>query len=304
MLRDADGSPECITYLIANHNHGRYIGECLASLHRQTSPAWYALIADDASTDHSLTVLAPLIGGRIRLVRNPINLGYTATLRRLVELATTDLVAVLDADDALFPHATERLLRAYDENPGAEFVYSRFAAYDHSLRVCEGVHGAAVPPGKTSLQAGFVGAIRSFRKRAYQRTAGLDPSMRFAEDRDLVLKLEEVARPIFVADVLYKYRAVPGSQSRDPSMREEGARNARRARQAALRRREIRGFSRAFYEAVFLAEYVSYSTRFRRPVQTAAGASLRMLLALDRVLGMRTHGRGGPFTRDSHDDYS
>jgi GT2 family glycosyltransferase len=258
---NGSGAVERITYLIANHNLGSYIGDCLQSLRGQTDPNWLAVIVDDASTDDSVEVVGPFVDERIRLLLNERNVGYIATLKRLIAEASTDIVAILDADDALSPDATERLLAAYATDPATAFVYSRFATYDAGLANQREAHGSAIPDGSTALREGVVGAIRSFRRSAYSRTAGLDDTMLYAEDRDLVYKLEEVTRPSFIDAILYHYRDVSGSQSRDPDKREIGASNTWRARRAALRRRGISGTQRLSYEVFFWADYVAYSRR-------------------------------------------
>jgi glycosyltransferase involved in cell wall biosynthesis len=281
---DERAPAERITYLIANHNLGAYIGDCLASLRAQTNPRWLALIGDDASTDDSLEVIATFTDARVRLLVNERNVGYVATLKRLLTEASTDIVAILDADDAISPEATERLLNAYAVDARAEFVYSRFATYDSTLEIRRRVDGAALPDGGTALVDPGVGAIRSFRRRAYSRTAGLDDSMLYAEDRDLVYKLEEVTHPVFIDAVLYHYRDRSTSQSRDPEMREIGAMNVWRARRAALRRRGVSGVEWLLYELYFRADYLAYSRKtpravaaFARVLAAAAGAACRRL---------------------------
>src|SRR5688572_9085213 len=107
------GAGERITYLIANHNRAAYVRDCLASLLEQTSGDWLGLIVDDASTDNSIDVIRSMQDSRIKLLENRHNLGYIGTLQRLVDEATTDIVGILDVDDALVPEATELLLTAY-----------------------------------------------------------------------------------------------------------------------------------------------------------------------------------------------
>jgi glycosyltransferase involved in cell wall biosynthesis len=260
-MGNASGVTERITYLIANHNLGAFIGDCLRSLRRQTDPNWLAVVVDDASTDASVEMVAPFVDERVRLLVNERNVGYIATLKRLIAEASTDIVAILDADDAVSPDATERLLAAYAADPGAAFVYSRFARYDAALATQRGVHGSRIPEGSTALRDGGVGAIRSFRRSVYALTAGLDDTMLYAEDRDLIYKLEEVTRPSFIDAVLYYYREAPNSQSRDPGKRKLGAINTWRARRAALQRRSISGVRRLVHEIFFWADYVAYSRR-------------------------------------------
>ncbi len=277
-MPNARGAAERITYLIANHNRGPFVAACLESIRRQTSPNWLAIIADDASTDDSLSAIAPFVDERIRLVVNPRNVGYIATLKRLIAEASTDIVAILDADDAISDDATERLLAAYGTDESVEFVYSRYAVYDETLVRQGAVHGSAIPDGGTAILEGVVGAIRSFRRGAYARTAGLDATMLYAEDRDLVYKLEEITRPVFVDAVLYYYRDLPDSQSHDARKRAIGARNTWRARRAALQRRKIGGVARSGLELFAWADYVAYT----RPRPAAVNFIARMLAALGR----------------------
>ncbi|MEW5917941.1 MAG: glycosyltransferase family 2 protein [Gemmatimonadota bacterium] len=247
-----------MTYLVANYNNGRYFGDVLASLEVQTDSRWRCLICDDASTDGSLAFVETRMRSssaqeRIRLLRNERNLGYAGTLKKLLAHAETDIVAILDADDALMPRATEMILQAYAQDPGAAFVYSKHADLDAALGSVQCVRGERVPEGSTSLTRGFVGHLWSFRRSLYDRTAGWDETMLYCEDRDLIYKLEELARPVFVDAVLYKRRVLPTSQSNDPAKRYKGKVNHIRARKNALCRRGIGGMR---YCLTLLSYYV------------------------------------------------
>jgi glycosyltransferase involved in cell wall biosynthesis len=276
---------ERITYLIANYNHRPLIGDCIESLRAQTDSRWLGIVADDASTDGSVERVSTMLDDRISLLVNAENRGYIATLERLIEEATTDIVAILDADDALEPEATGELLNAYARNPDAVLVFSRFAEYDESLAARLGVYGGAIPANGTAIIDGPLGHIRSFRRSAYTRTQGLDRGMHYAEDRDLVYKLEELAPPVFVDRVLYKYRAVPDSHARDPEKREVGARNTRIARRAALTRRGINGAQRLAAECAIACDYVESSDRFPSPVRATASRVGSAAAAVWRKLG-------------------
>lgn len=260
-----------ITYLVSNYNKGPYLADCLASLHAQSSPHWRCLICDDGSTDASLTILQPWLGDKIRLIQNERNQGVIYTLQRLIAEASTELVGVLDADDALYPEATACLLAAYEQNPAVGFVYSNWTAYSADLRTpLRPGPIAALPPNWTLLTAGFVPAIRTFRVSAYQRTAGLDPTAYYAEDMDLTYKLEEVTPRMFIDRELYQYRQLAASQSHAPHKTDVMLRSTARVYRNALKRRQIGGRQRLAYELFIMNTYYlrqTHSPQLRRLAQ-------------------------------------
>lgn len=252
-----------ITYLIANYNNGRYIDDCIDSLHAQTSDAWCCIIADDKSTDDSLAKIWPWLGPNVALIENTENLGYIRTLMKLIDAAETDIVGILDPDDALYPLATERVLDAYQTDREVGFVYTGYHLYDEGLaKNYQLGYSSAIQKGCTSLLDGYVGHLKTFRCSAYTQTAGLDPSILYAEDRDLVYKLEEVTAPIFIDEPLYKHRQVPYSQSNAPEKKLLGIQNHRQAFLNALQRRQIKGIKKFIYLIYF---HERYSGRRRTP---------------------------------------
>ena len=252
---------ETITYLVANYNNARYLEDCIASLKDQTCDRWRCIICDDKSTDDSAAVIKRHLCSRIRLLENSRNVGYIRTLKRMIAAAPGDIVGIVDSDDALEKDATACVLQAYNDNENAGFVFTRFANMDKDMRRRLYVSGSpGLENGKysTLLATGAIGHLKTFRKSLYYRTQGLDESMLYAEDRDLVCRLEEATRPIFIDKVLYKYRELPDSQSHDPAKVKIGAHNHFRARRNALRRRKARGLCYAFHIVYSLINCHSY----------------------------------------------
>ncbi len=255
---------EKITLLVANFNCAKYVGECLSSIQNQTSSDWLCLVCDDASTDDSVRVIEPFLGEKIRLIRNKPNQGYTRTLKRMIEEATTDIVGIVDADDALEPNAVEQLMAAYRDSDYG-FVYTDYQAFDEAMDqpVDDGGCGL-VPEGKTALVYGFVSHLKSFRKSIYDQTDGYDECI-FAEDRDLVYKMEEVTRLHFIDQKLYKHRVIPHSASRDQRKLAKGFFSHVVARRNALKRRGVRGVDR-FVHGCLNASLWLCQMRWLRPV--------------------------------------
>jgi glycosyltransferase involved in cell wall biosynthesis len=282
---------EKITYLVANYNCSKYIKECIESLKNQTSDRWLCIICDDASNDNSVDVIKTYLNKKIRLIRNSINLGYVETLERLIHEAETDIVGFLDSDDALSSEATEVMIDIYDKIRNAEFVHSRLQLFDETLTIPKDVLGQEIEPGKTSMKSGFITKLFTFRKSAYYRTEGLDKEVLYAEDRDLVLKLEEVTFPIYINKILYKYRVIPDSQSHDVEKREIGLVNHIKARKEALRRRKIKGLDKIMHKLIMNLDYVEWSNRYNNFTIGLAINCRRILWAVDIWFKIRSNGK-------------
>ena len=225
---------------MANYNCGRYIKDCISSLRAQTNDNWRCLICDDGSKDDSIAVIERFLeDDRIKLIRSPQNLGCIAARKKLVDAAETSIVGILDADDALYPDATEEVLKIHASKRC--LTYSKYYVFDEKLENPIYEMGRRVPEGSTALIYGFVSHLVTFRRDDYYKTNGYDKSILHAEDRDIVYKLEEVTELYFIDKVLYKYRLTPNSQSRGKERCKIAELNHGRARRNALRRRNIRG---------------------------------------------------------------
>jgi hypothetical protein len=73
-----------------------------------------------------------------------------------------------------------------------------------------------IPRGSSNLKDSHTCAFRTFKREFFNRTKGFDEKILFAEDWDIVFKMEEVAPVLFVDRILYKHRICPNSQSNDP----------------------------------------------------------------------------------------
>jgi len=107
-----------VTVIVPLYNKGSYIGRCLRSIHRQTHPASSIIVVDDGSTDGSARAAKPLLRPMDRLVHQE-HAGASAARNAGVDLARSELVAFLDADDEWLPAHLDVLLKLHHRFPGA-----------------------------------------------------------------------------------------------------------------------------------------------------------------------------------------
>lgn len=116
-----------VTVLMPVFNGEAFLGKTIDSILRQTYRDFELLAIDDASTDRTPDVLRSYDDERLRIVRNPHNLGLTRALNVGLREARGELVARQDADDISYPRRLARQTAFLDANPeivalGTQFV--------------------------------------------------------------------------------------------------------------------------------------------------------------------------------------
>ena len=202
--------------LIANHNHSNYLMDAIGSVKAQTYLHWEIILVDDGSTDNAEALYSELEqDARIHVFRNGENKGCGFTKRKCIELAQGEICGFLDADDCLTENALAIMVEAHKKNPSCSLVYSQFYYADPQMKVISvSNHQCDIPKDKSFLTCNVICAISHFvtmKKEMYDKTEGIDPTLRIAEDIDLYLKLEEVGNTLFLPIPLYYYRIDTGS---------------------------------------------------------------------------------------------
>jgi len=197
--------------IVANYENARYLPELVRSVQAQTHENWELVIVDDHSREDPMPFLEPfLTDSRIRYVRHPENRGAAAAFRTAAELSQGELIGMLGADDALVPHALERMAGAHAEHPGASLANSACYRCDEALRIVEIYrHYRPLQPGEALIRNLCIGSFATFKREAYRLTEGFDPYFRKALDHDIYLKLDEVGSLVYVEEPLYLYRTNP-----------------------------------------------------------------------------------------------
>ena len=115
-----------VTAVIPAYNYARYLRESVASVLSQRDVDVRVIVIDDCSADETPQIGAELeVDSRITFLRNERNLGHIPSVNRGMELADTEFVVKLDADDLLAPGSLARATALLDEHRHVSFVYGR-----------------------------------------------------------------------------------------------------------------------------------------------------------------------------------
>ncbi|RZL68536.1 MAG: glycosyltransferase family 2 protein [Variovorax sp.] len=121
-----------LSYIVLSYNYERYIAQTLQSILSQTVQDFEIVVVDDASKDRSVEVVSSFDDPRIRLFRNPTNIGGAASYNRAVEAARGEWLVNLDADDWIAPNKAELQLAAVASDPCLDVVGSYVSVFDQN----------------------------------------------------------------------------------------------------------------------------------------------------------------------------
>jgi glycosyltransferase involved in cell wall biosynthesis len=107
-----------ISVVIPLYNKKPHIDRALNSVLAQTNPPQEIVVIDDGSTDGGGEIVKTFTDPRIRLIRQE-NCGCGVARNRGVQLATGELIAFLDADDAWKPGYLTSILNLRNKFPQA-----------------------------------------------------------------------------------------------------------------------------------------------------------------------------------------
>ena len=100
------------------YNHEEYVVEALNSVINQAYPNIELLIADDFSSDNSVSVIKSWLESHpdITFITNKTNLGNTKTFNTLAKIATGEYIIDLAADDILLPNCVEKQVTTFQNS--------------------------------------------------------------------------------------------------------------------------------------------------------------------------------------------
>jgi glycosyltransferase involved in cell wall biosynthesis len=120
-----------VSVLVANYNYGHFLPELVGSMLEQSYSNWELIICDDGSTDNSREILKRLseTDNRIKPLYKG-NGGQGSAWNYAFEVASGEIISLLDADDWFRPDKLATVISVFHDNPNAGFVYHRLQPVD------------------------------------------------------------------------------------------------------------------------------------------------------------------------------
>lgn len=139
------GSPR-VTVFIPAFNRENYICTAINSILAQTFTDFEVLVVDDGSTDRTAELVQQYTDPRVRLARNPGNLGIPASRNHGLEKARGEYIALLDSDDFAYSWRLARQVAWLDQHPRIAQVGAWCSLMDGDGRLLKRVRRQPLSP--------------------------------------------------------------------------------------------------------------------------------------------------------------
>lgn len=220
-----------------------WLDEAIASLQAQWWPHWQLCLADDGSSQAG--VRERLRGWaarepRITLVERKANGGIAAATNDALAVARGRWVAFMDQDDRLAPPALAEVALAAHADADAEVIFSDEDKLDAKGRR----NNPHFKPGFSVERLrgqNFMNHLTALRRERLVALGGLREGYEGAQDHELLLRSTEALAPErvhHIPQVLYHWRAAPGSTAASPAHKAQALQASLRAVNESLARCE------------------------------------------------------------------
>lgn len=218
-----------VSVIVPNYNHARFLPQRLQSITQQDFKDYELILLDDASTDHSRSILQEWKDKHpeVQLVLNKENSGSPfVQWNKGAALAGGEYLWIAESDDYCEPQLLSRLVQMLEQNPQCHIAYAQSYLVDEEgrplnnyLENLEFIYQSKVwrndfvKPGAAACREWLLfhnpipnasGAL--LRKTAYEAVSGADPAMYLNGDWYLYSRLLARGDLAFCAETLNYFR--------------------------------------------------------------------------------------------------
>jgi len=267
------------------------LAEAIESVITQIYPYWELCIADDASTDPSVSDLLHEYAQkdpRIKVIYRKENGHISAASNSALSLVTGEFIALLDHDDLLHPLALFYTAKAILQFPNSNIIYS-----DEDKITPK---GRRIDPYfkpdfnyELFLSQNMISHLGVYRTEIIRQVGGFRVGLEGSQDYDLALRVLDHSQPEQIHHIprpLYHWRIIKASAARDLNVKPYAVTAAQRAISEHLERRKIDA------QVTFLPDIAAYGITYALPtpppsisiVITVENVSNQIIKNIDSIL--------------------
>jgi len=200
-----------VSVILPLYNRAASIGRAVRSVLDQRFTDFELIVVDDGSTDGSAENVAGIDDPRLRLVRQPRNLGGNAARNRGIRESRGAILAFLDSDDYFLPDKLGFTVAYFERRPEVDVLLDSYVkSYPQSgKRPDVGMRNPVLDDNDEIRDALFNRSLKkatpgiAVRRDAAFRAGLFDEELRRRQDFDFILRLLKVARCASTDELLW-----------------------------------------------------------------------------------------------------
>lgn len=195
----------------------KYFEELVDSLIRQTYSNWELCLADGSPEKNSKIEKITKKDERIKYKFLGVNKNISGNTNEALKLVTGDFIGLLDHDDMLLDFTLYEVVKAINENPDVDFLFSDEDKIDESVK------NRYEPYFKSDYGPDSLGSLNYichfsvFKKELMDKLGGFRSEYDGAQDYDIILRMTEITQNIVhIPKILYHWRVHKASTAMAP----------------------------------------------------------------------------------------
>jgi glycosyltransferase involved in cell wall biosynthesis len=195
-----------LTIVIPSYNQAQFIERTIKSILSQGYPNLELILMDGGSTDGTMEIVQSYLSSFSHLQSAP-DRGQSDAIQKGFAMATGEILTWLNSDDCYLPGTLLKMGTHFRDNPKTEFLYGDYELIDADDRLITRKRQPSFEISIVKYAFLTVPQMSAFWRRSlYERTPGVDPSLRFAMDYDLFVKLGQLSPAVHVPFAIGQFR--------------------------------------------------------------------------------------------------
>ncbi len=199
-----------VSICVAYYNRSEYVKQCIGSLLDQEYDDFEIIVVNDGSKDENTQIeLEKLACDRLKIIHQE-NAGFVGAMRNAIDHASGEYIAIQGAGDISLPTRIKAQADYLDNNSDIGLVSCRYenivvgGSNDGKTKIYK------YPKTDITIEDILVGSNPfghgevMYRKSLYERVGGYRPFFRFAQDRDLWLRILPLTKAKILDEVHYQ----------------------------------------------------------------------------------------------------
>lgn len=198
-----------ISVIMPVHNGLPFLKAAVESIINQSFKDFEFIIIDDASTDQSLGYLKSISDKRVKILKNPENVGVAQSLNSALKASEGQYIARMDADDVSLPQRLRNQLKFMVNHPQVDICGSWVNIIDKSGKLI----GSKKPVTNyqqikeaLSWSSPVIHPTFFAKRKFYEDIGGYDENFDMAEDYELLVRAKDRFKIANIPEALLNLR--------------------------------------------------------------------------------------------------